>query len=114
MLDRNRESLPCRDVHGGIGPGGPHARAGIMVRRKRERRWSGRANRPGVEGLETRQLLAVTFNQFPLAAAEDQPTSVVSGTDGNLYYTGTGSISGGTSNFVGLVPAIGVFSPFSH
>lgn len=43
--------------------------------------------RPSVEGLESRQLLALSIAEFPTQLIGGQPTSIVTGSDGNLWFT---------------------------
>lgn len=81
-----------------------------MARRKTLRRGAGRSNRPGVEGLESRQLLAVTLVQQPLPSAADNPTSIVRGPDNNLYFTVPAVVVNSVPN---PVASIGVINPFT-
>ena len=81
-----------------------------MARRKSQRRGTVRANRPGVEGLESRQLLAVTLSLHPLPSAADNPTSIVRGPDSNLYFTVPANVVNGVAN---PVASIGVINPFT-
>jgi len=48
---------------------------------------SRRARRPEIEGLESRQLLALAISEFPTQIVGGQPASITSGSDGNLWYT---------------------------
>jgi virginiamycin B lyase len=40
-----------------------------------------------VEGLESRQLLALTINEFPVPSANSAPLGIASGPDGNLWFS---------------------------
>ena len=46
-----------------------------------------RRGQPRVEGLESRCLLSVTINEFPLPAGYNNPTGITTGSDGNLWFT---------------------------
>jgi streptogramin lyase len=43
--------------------------------------------RPGVEALESRQLLAGVGAEYPLSPATADPTAIAQGSDGNIYFT---------------------------
>ena len=81
-----------------------------MARRKSQRRGAVRANRPRVEGLESRQLLAVTIGLNPLPTPDNNPTSIVRGPDNNLYFTGPANVVDSVAN---PVASIGVINPFT-
>jgi streptogramin lyase len=57
-----------------------------------------RLSRPSVEGLESRQLLAVAISEFPTEIVGGQPTSIVTGSDGNLWFTLPGANALGEIN----------------
>jgi uncharacterized repeat protein (TIGR01451 family) len=65
--------------------------------------------RPRVERLESRCLLAVTINEFPLPTANSGATGITAGPDGNLWFTEAG-FSGAT----GSGNKIGQINPSSH
>src|SRR5262249_48734043 len=54
---------------------------------------SGRSRRPiprlQVEGLESRCLLSVTINEFPILTTNSGPLGITTGPDGNLWFTET-------------------------
>ena len=59
-----------------------------MARRRKLGRIAGR-RRLGVEGLESRHLLAVTVQSFPLGLPSTQATGIASGPGGLLWFTET-------------------------
>ena len=70
--------------------------------RATSRRPDRRGLRPWVEGLEARQLLAVSIAEFPTEIIGGLPTSITTGSDGNLWFTLPG------------VNAIGSINPANH
>jgi streptogramin lyase len=46
-----------------------------------------RRRRPGVEGLESRRLLAVSIQEYPIPTVAGDPTAITTGSDGNLWFT---------------------------
>ncbi len=75
-----------------------------MARRAKPARISGR-RRPGVERLESRQLLAVTVQSFPLPVPTAQATGITSGPGGLLWFAET------TTQKPTTVGAIGSINP---
>ena len=59
----------------------------ILRRATKGRRAARRARRPGLEGLESRQLLAVSIAEFPTQLVGAHPTSITAVADGNLWFT---------------------------
>jgi streptogramin lyase len=57
-----------------------------------------RLSRPAVEGLESRRLLAVAISEFPTEVVGGQPNSIVTGSDGNLWFTLPGADALGEIN----------------
>lgn len=72
-----------------------------MSRRTRSRR-SGRGRSPRVEGLEPRQLMAITTAQYPIAV---QALAITRGLDNNLWFAGGGEI-GAVNPTNGFTPEI--------
>jgi streptogramin lyase len=50
-----------------------------------------RSMRPGLELLESRRLLALGFNEFPIPTAESDATWITGNPNGNLYFVETGA-----------------------
>jgi uncharacterized repeat protein (TIGR01451 family) len=57
-------------------------RSGVGSRESRKRN-----RRLQVEGLESRCLLSATINEFPVPTSDSNPTDIVTGPDGNLWFT---------------------------
>jgi virginiamycin B lyase len=62
---------------------------GISLSRlsKRSKQDCAPRRRPLIESLESRQLLSVTINEFPIPTNGADPVDIVSGPDGNLWFT---------------------------
>jgi virginiamycin B lyase len=58
-----------------------------ILRKATGRRAIRRARRPGLEVLESRQLLAASTSEFPTTLVGGMPTSITTGSDGNLWFT---------------------------
>ena len=58
----------------------------LMRRRGLVQRRAGRGRRPGVEGLESRRLMAVTYSLYPIDPGS-QPNSITVGSDNRLWFT---------------------------
>ncbi len=69
------------------------------IPRQARRRAVRRACRPKLEGLESRQLLAIDTIQYPIPGASPSPQGIALGSDGNLWFTEA------------LADKIGVFNP---
>ncbi len=54
------------------------------------RRTGSRDRRPSLETLESRQLLAASISEYPTETVGGSPLSIVSGADGNLWFTNPG------------------------
>ena len=78
----------------------------VTSRRSRTRRVSG-YRRPTVEGLESRQLLAVTLATYPLPSSQSLPFQIAPGPGGELWFTENKVVgSGSTSIENGAIGAI--------
>src|SRR6516225_6896295 len=64
--------------------GNGQLRAGSGVRRSPRT-----CQRPVVEALESRCLLSVTINEFPILTSNSAPLGITAGPDGNLWFTET-------------------------
>ncbi len=88
----------------------------MAVRAIRRQAWARRrgsqGRRPALEALESRQLLAASISEYPTETVGGNPSSIVSGADGNLWFTNPqfqelGSINSTTKAFQ-LFPTPGV------
>jgi virginiamycin B lyase len=65
-----------------------------MARGKNIRRDAARRTRPGIEGLESRRLMAVSFQVAEFPSTADAPTSIAYGPDGQYWFTLSASSAG--------------------
>ena len=88
-----------------------------MARRMTRRRGADRRRRPGVEGLESRALLAQAVKtgvpRTGAALGGLSPDAIIKGPDGNLWFTGT-YLAGASraGEFIG--ESVGEFNPTTH
>jgi streptogramin lyase len=80
----------------------------FMPRSKTTRHVATRRSRPGVEGLESRQLLAATLQFTGLPVTVGTPSSIAPGPDGNIWFTASGFVQNSVAN---PVAQVGVFNP---
>lgn len=62
-------------------------RLSLRINRDASTRTVQRARQPRIEGLESRCLLALTINEFPVPTADSFPNGITAGPDGEIWFT---------------------------